>query len=268
MPYDARFEAASIAASQVIPVWSRSLGSWTFSLGRKPFVAHELEGHYDKESDTWHATISKLGFEAAYDDLIGRALSSTSVRPAKEELQVLDAGIGTGAMSAAFADKYAGPITLTGIDVSLDMLKQAKQQLNHSHLSPRFLQADVNSLPFAESTFDVVLVAHVLEHMADPKRALAELHRVLRPGGVLIACVTQRSSAGTYIQLKWRTHSVDTSTARGWLWDCGFTAVSALPLRNGSRAARLSHGYVGQKASQLSQAFCELGDPVTALTGT
>ncbi len=257
MPYDARFKESNAPAAQVIPVWSRSLGSWTFSLGRKPFDAHELEGHYDKESDTWHATISKLGFEGAYTDLIRRVLSATPVRPVNQALQVLDAGIGTGAMSAAFADNYTGPTKLTGIDVSVDMLKQAKQHLNHGHLSPRFLQADVQSLPFADGTFDVVLVAHVLEHMANPKRALAELHRVLRQGGILIACVTQRSSAGAYIQLKWRTHRVDISTARGWLWDCGFTAVSAFPFRAGSKASRLSHGYVGQKAGQLFQLHCE-----------
>ena len=257
MPYDARFEAANAATAQAIPLWSRSLGSWTLSLGRKPFEAHELEGHYDKESSKWHATISKLGFECAYADLIGRALSSTPVRPENQALHVLDAGIGTGAMSAAFADNYAGTIALTGIDVSVDMLKQAKQQLNQNHLSVRLLQADVNSLPFADSSFDVVLVAHVLEHMADPKRSLAELHRVLRPGGVLVACVTQRSSAGAYIQLKWRTHRVDTSTARSWLWDCGFTSVNAFPFRKGSNARRLSCGYVGQKANHLSQSLSE-----------
>ena len=257
MPYDDRFEVASVAAPQVIPVWSRSLGSWTFSLGRKPFATHELEGHYNKESHTWHATISKLGFEGAYDDLIKQVLSSTSVRPVNQELQVLDAGIGTGAMSAAFADNYFGAIALTGVDVSADMLNEAKQHLTQDHLSAQFLQADVNSLPFGDNTFDVVLVAHVLEHMADPKRSLAELHRVLRPGGVLVACVTQRSSAGAYIQLKWRTHRVDTSTARGWLWDCGFTAVNAFPFRAGSKAGRLSYGYVGQKANQHFQSLCE-----------
>lgn len=257
MPYDARFEATNIAVPQDIPIWSQSVGSWTFSLGRKPFAAHELEGHYDKESDTWHATFSKLGFEGAYADLIVRALAATPLQAGTQKLRILDAGIGTGAMSAAFADNYAGTIDLTGIDVSADMLNQAERRLKQNHLSAQFLQADVNSLPFADNTFDVVLVAHVLEHMADPQRALAELHRVLRPGGVLIACVTQRSSAGAYIQLKWRMHRVETSTARGWLGDCGFTAVSAFPFRAGSKACRLSHGYVGQKASQLSQTHFE-----------
>ncbi len=257
MPHDAHLETNNETVAQAIPVWSRSFGSWIFSLGRKPFEAHELEGHYDRESGTWHATISKLGFEGAYADLIGQVLSSISVQPVSQALQVLDAGIGTGAMSAAFADNYPGAIALTGVDVSADMLTQAKQQLQNSHLSPRFLQADVNSLPFADNSFDVVLAAHVLEHMATPKRTLAELHRVLKPGGVLVACVTQRSSAGAYIQFKWRTHRVDTSTARGWLWDCGFTSVSAFPFPKGSKARRFSSGYVGQKANQLSQSLYE-----------
>ena len=187
MPYDERFEPIAEAATQVIPVWTRSLGSWTFSLGRKPFDPQELEGHYDKEADTWHATISKLGFENAYADLIAQALSSAAIQPVNKALRVLDAGIGTGAMSAALADNHLDPIALTGVDVSGDMLKQAEQRLDHHHLSTRFLQADVNCLPFADNTFDVVLVAHVLEHMADPKKALAELHRVLKPGGILVA---------------------------------------------------------------------------------
>ena len=255
MPYDAHSERANDVATRVIPVWSRSLGSWTFSLGRKPFESHELEGHYDKEADTWHATISRLGFEDAYANLIEQALSSAPILAVKDALQVLDAGIGTGAMSAAFANKYSDAIVLTGVDVSADMLKQAEQRLDQSHLSKRFLQADVNSLPFADNTFDVVLVAHVVEHMADPKQALAELHRVMKPGGVLVACVTQQSSAGAYVQLKWRTHRANTSTAREWLWDCGFAHTRAVPFQEGTKAQRFSCGYIGQKAFHLNQSL-------------
>ena len=43
--------------------------------------------------------------------------------------------------------------------------------------------ADVQALPFADGEFDVILCVHVLEHIPDDRRALAELHRVLRPGG-------------------------------------------------------------------------------------
>jgi len=109
----------------------------------------------------------------------------------------------------------------------------------------------VNSLPFAEGCFDVVLVAHVIEHMADPERALVELYRVLKPGGVLIACVTQRSSAGAYIQLKWRTHRVDAQTALGWFDRCGFSNLRTVKLAQSAAARRLSNGYVGCKPAQV-----------------
>jgi len=105
----------------------------------------------------------------------------------------------------------------------------------------------VNSLPFADDSFDVILVAHVIEHMADPEQTLVELYRVLKPGGVLIACVTQRSSAGAYIQLKWRTHRVDAQTAMDWFLRCGLYNVRTIQLAQGGAARRFSNGYVGCK---------------------
>ena len=52
---------------------------------------------------------------------------------------------------------------------------------------PNQLRIDVEALQFEAGSFDLILCNHVLEHVADPARALAELHRCLKPGGVLIA---------------------------------------------------------------------------------
>jgi SAM-dependent methyltransferase len=49
------------------------------------------------------------------------------------------------------------------------------------------LQIDVEHLPFADAEFDMIICNHVLEHVADPARALAEFHRCIAPPGVLIA---------------------------------------------------------------------------------
>jgi SAM-dependent methyltransferase len=46
---------------------------------------------------------------------------------------------------------------------------------------------DAQRIPFADETFDGVTVIAVLEHVADPERAVAEIHRVLRPGGIVLA---------------------------------------------------------------------------------
>jgi len=152
---------------ETIPVWSRYFGSWCFSISRRPFAVNELEGHYDKASDRWHTTISKLGFEAAYADLIDQAQPELSKTEPNARLKVLDAGIGTGAFAGAFASSCLRPIDLTGLDVSSEMLRQAENNLNSLVTNASFYKGDINDLPFAEHTFDVVLVAHVIEHMAD-----------------------------------------------------------------------------------------------------
>ncbi len=64
--------------------------------------------------------------------------------------------------------------------------------VTYVNLSPNkrpHAQADVASLPFADSCFDIVICAEVLEHVPDPRAVLRELHRVLKPGGTLLACV-------------------------------------------------------------------------------
>lgn len=240
--------ADATAGQGTIPVWSRSIGSWKFSIARHPFTVNELENRYDRAADTWQATVSRLGFEAAYAELVDQVVPEIDDATGNEPLKVLDAGIGTGALATAFALRCGHPIDLTGMDLSSEMLRQANSNLQKLNLTAHLFQGDVTDMPFADNTFDVVLVAHVLEHMAVPELALARLCRVLRPGGVLVACVTGRSSAGAYIQLRWRTHRVDTETAIGWLQRCGIRGVRAVPLDRGGSRLPFSGGYIGRKA--------------------
>ena len=250
MPHSPTALAGETTGHDTIPVWSRSIGSWKLSLARHPFAASELEDRYDKAANAWQATISRLGFEDAYAELADRVVPEVDDAAGTGTLKVLDAGIGTGAMAIAFASRCGHPVDISGIDLSSGMLRQAGRNLQEFNLAARLLQGDVTDLPFADNTFDVVLVAHVLEHMAVPEAALAELCRALKPGGVLIACVTRRSPAGAYVQLKWRTHRVDAETAAGWFRTCGMRGVRAVPLDRGGSPRRFSCGYVGRKAHE------------------
>lgn len=232
-------------SSALLPVFSYAFGSWKLSLDRRPFTPKELASHYDKQSSHWHQAIDRHGFEEAYQRFLGKILRQERYRQNATELRVLDAGIGTGAMTTAFCKLIGNSFQLDGIDISPAMLEQAADRLKYQDLDCTLTQADLADLPFADNTFDLVLVAHVLEHLPDPKTAIDELFRVLKPGGVLICCMTRRSWMGAYIQLIWRTHQVNMATAKGWLRRAGLHSVRAIPLNAAPR--RFSIGYVGRK---------------------
>ncbi|MFI6530650.1 class I SAM-dependent methyltransferase [Streptomyces uncialis] len=98
--------------------------------------------------------------------------------------RILDAGCGSGALFAALRDRGA---VVSGFDTSAGMLELARQRLGGG---AELQVADLGSaLPYADDTFDDVVASLVLHYLEDWGPALAELRRVLRPGGRLIASV-------------------------------------------------------------------------------
>jgi SAM-dependent methyltransferase len=98
--------------------------------------------------------------------------------------RILDAGCGSGPLYAALRDRGA---TVTGIDSSAKMLQLARQRLG---AGAALRLADLGSpLSFADGAFDDVIASLVLHYLEDWTAPLAELRRVLRPGGRLIASV-------------------------------------------------------------------------------
>jgi SAM-dependent methyltransferase/DNA-binding transcriptional ArsR family regulator len=95
---------------------------------------------------------------------------------------VLDVGSGDGAAAASLAPYCR---SLTCIDTSARMIESAKERLAKlPHVQAQV--ADVHELPFAPASFDAVLMFHTLTYAEQPKKALAECARVLRPGGRLV----------------------------------------------------------------------------------
>ena len=94
---------------------------------------------------------------------------------------VLDIGTGTGRMAELFADSAERVVAL---DKNLEMLRVARAKLQHLPAARiEMVQGDFYDLPFADASFDTVLLHQVLHFAADPFPALAEAARVIRKGG-------------------------------------------------------------------------------------
>ena len=100
--------------------------------------------------------------------------------------RVLEVGCGTGNLWRENAERVPHGATLVVTDAAPAMLEQARARLAGLALAPDFRAADAQALPFADASFELVLANHMLYHVPDRARALAELARVLRPGGRLV----------------------------------------------------------------------------------
>ena len=104
------------------------------------------------------------------------------IRPVVKDKTVLEVATGTG-LIARHIIKAAAHIEAT--DASVEMIAEAKRDNQSAKL--HFSVQDMFRLPYADKSFDVVIVSNALHIVPQPEKALAEIHRVLKDDGVLIA---------------------------------------------------------------------------------
>jgi SAM-dependent methyltransferase len=106
-------------------------------------------------------------------------------------LSVLEIGCGLGTDGAQFAKAGA---YYTGIDLTEAAIELARTRFEVSGLKGEFWVADAENLDFADASFDRVYSHGVLHHTPDTARAVAEIHRVLKPGGRAVVMLYHRGS--------------------------------------------------------------------------
>jgi demethylmenaquinone methyltransferase/2-methoxy-6-polyprenyl-1,4-benzoquinol methylase len=94
---------------------------------------------------------------------------------------VLDCATGTGDLAIAFK-KRVGDGRVVGTDFVPEMIELAKKKSPHIE----FEVADVTALPYADDTFDVASISFGIRNVGDPRRGIAELARVVKPGGRVV----------------------------------------------------------------------------------
>ena len=105
---------------------------------------------------------------------------------------LLDMGCGEGRHS--IGGLIESPANIIGLDLCLEDVRTAKRRLNDFEIgnlctSCNFGVANINDIPFKESSLDAVICSEVLEHVDSPEQSVKELIRVLKPGGILALSV-------------------------------------------------------------------------------
>jgi len=159
--------------------------------------------------------------------------------------RVLDVGSGPGFLAGAIAHAVGPGGRVSGVDISEPLLAVARSHCAHQSWV-EFRHADATRLPFADHAFDAAVSIQVLEYVRDVDAALAEIHRVLRPGGRVVIVDTDWDSIVwrcadrermNRILAAWEPHAADSylpRTMAGRLHRAGFRVESqrVIPLFN------------------------------------
>lgn len=123
---------------------------------------------------------------------------------ATPETAFFEPGVGTGRIALPLVERG---YPYTGVDISEQMMDKLRQKLAGQSHRLTLVNADITALPFEAGTFDVAIAAHILHLVADWRAALAEIQRVLKPGGVVIYFHHPGSGAirNDPIDQQWRT---------------------------------------------------------------
>jgi demethylmenaquinone methyltransferase / 2-methoxy-6-polyprenyl-1,4-benzoquinol methylase len=160
-------------------------------------VFDSVSGRYDLMNDLMSAGLHRLWKRYA-----------VGVAAVREGARVLDLAGGTGDLARLFA-KAAGPsgrVVLT--DINHAMLSEGRDKLIDAGVPLPVAQCDAERLPFADRSFDVVSIAFGLRNVTRKDRALAEMRRVLAPGGAALVLEFSKVAAPLAPAYDWYSFNV------------------------------------------------------------
>ncbi|WP_019023564.1 MULTISPECIES: bifunctional demethylmenaquinone methyltransferase/2-methoxy-6-polyprenyl-1,4-benzoquinol methylase UbiE [unclassified Thioalkalivibrio] len=137
-------------------------------------VFHSVASRYDVMNDLMSMGIHRIWKRYT--------LERTGVRPG---MKILDLAGGTGDLAGAFAPRVGPKGQIVVCDINASMLEAGRDRmLDEGHVGNLdFVQADAEQLPYPDDYFDRVTIAFGLRNVTRKERALAEMRRVIKPGG-------------------------------------------------------------------------------------
>jgi ubiquinone/menaquinone biosynthesis C-methylase UbiE len=135
-----------------------------------------------KEFDHWSTRYDRTLLQRLFFKPSHRMLLETLTA---QDRRILDIGCGTGQFAAQVLVRFPDA-QVWGLDLSDGMLGQARDRCLAAGGRLHLVQGDSERLPFADDSFDVITCTHSFHHYPHQEQVVAEMHRVLRPGGRLL----------------------------------------------------------------------------------
>src|SRR5215207_8697389 len=168
--------------------------------GRFPCQDNQM---YDRLSHTWWEDDGFLNVlkSALNPSRVGymRRILTEDLGHDPKRLRILDVGCGGGLLAEEFARLGCA---VTGVDPSTDSLEVARAHAREGGLDIDYREATGDALPFADGEFPAAYCCDVLEHVDDVGRTLAEIARVLEPGGVFLYDTVNRTLRSKLLMIK------------------------------------------------------------------
>ncbi|MBE9166644.1 class I SAM-dependent methyltransferase [Pleurocapsales cyanobacterium LEGE 06147] len=210
-----------------------TIGWWQISIQRVWPTKERLTQIYDRAAPRWHRHLHLFGYDRAYTKLFQSLQQSGVLAYLKDDSTVCDCGIGTAGFSLALAKTVTPKLNIIGVDISPEMLGKASRILSVAGVKHQVCQGDAIALPFEDNTFDLVMSAHMLEHLPNPNAGLSEMVRVLRSGTPLLLAVTRPGLVGSLIQFYWGNGCLKPESLTQMMADAGLTNICIYPFTHG-----------------------------------
>jgi len=145
---------------------------------------------YNEYSDKWESKINKTETNKRLHVIYNILLKNINL----SGKNFLDVGCGLGYFSEIACKKGA---VVTGIDVGEELINKVHKKLPNG----KFITASISKLPFKDRCFDIVLCTEVVEHVENQKKAISEIMRVVKKGGLIIVTTPNKNFQSLFILL-------------------------------------------------------------------
>jgi SAM-dependent methyltransferase len=164
-------------------------------------IVKQLDYTSERVNPEWYR-----GSAADYLIYLFHIASYQFARQRTRDKRVLDYGCGTGYGASMLAENNTDVVA---IDIDTQVIGYARTQYPQTNLTFETVEpAESGRLPYADASFDTVVSFQVIEHVKNVDRYLAEIVRVLRPGGEFISATPDRSARLFSMQQPWNMHHV------------------------------------------------------------